>query len=121
MRRGGAPARTKLLRVLLARLVGQDLVEAAARLREQLLGAGDLGRVARGGHLEGGGADLGDEPAELEALLADARGRLGPRLAELLAVLLDVRRAGVGQGERRAALAGLGADSPSSSSCCSVG
>jgi hypothetical protein len=42
------------------RLVGQDLVEAAVRLREQLLGPLDLLGVARGGHLEGGGADLGD-------------------------------------------------------------
>lgn len=98
---------------MLARLIGHDLVEATARLREQFLGAGDLGGVPRGGHLEGGGADLGDEAAELEALLADARGRLGPGLAELLAaVLLDVGVAGVGPGELRAALALLGADEP---------
>ena len=68
--------------------------------------------VAGGADLERRGADLGDEPAQLEPLLADALGRLGPGLAELLAVLLDVRLAGVGQGERRAALAGLGADEP---------
>ena len=98
-----------------SRLVGrivvrEDPVEAAAGLGEQLLGPGDLSLVRGGGDLVGGGCDLGEQAAQLEPVLADALVGLGPGLAELLAVLLDVGLAGLGERERRAALARLGLD-----------
>src|SRR4051812_21622291 len=75
----------------LARLaLGEDPVERAARVGEDLLGLGDLFVGARVGHLHDRRADLEGEVAELEDAGADAAGDGVPRRRQALAVLLDV-------------------------------
>src|SRR5918998_4150543 len=103
--RGSGRAR----RVLPVRLVaGEDPVQRAARLFEDLRGLGDLRLRAGLDDLHHGGADAEHERAELADVLV-AAGLL-PRGAELVGVLGDVRAAGVRELEEPAAGGLLGAD-----------
>src|ERR1700733_9649495 len=85
-------------------VIGQDLIEPAPRLLEQLFGFADLLGRAGVGHLHdpaGQPRGLGEQPGRLPRLL------LGPRLpraAGLVRVLLGVGTPGVGQAERAPAI-----------------
>src|SRR5690606_7035528 len=80
-------------------VAGQDPVERAAGLRQHLAGTGHLLLVAGLDHLHRRRADLPQQLAQLDDVLAQAAAGRLPRRAELLAVLLDVPAAGVGQRE----------------------
>src|SRR5262249_52904016 len=75
-------------------VLGEDLVEGAAGVPEDLA---SLVGVAGGRHLHGRGADLEEQAAEVHEALVDAAGGRGERVAELLAVLVDVGAALVGE------------------------
>src|SRR6202044_838448 len=85
-------------------VIGQDLVQPAPGLLEQLFGFADLLGRAGVRHLHnpaGQPRGLGEQPGRLPRLL------LGPRLpraAGLVRVLLDVGTPGVGQAERAPAV-----------------
>ena len=73
-------------------VLGEDPVERAARVGEHLGGLGPLGLAAVVGDLPGRDADLHREVDQLADAVGHALAGLLPRVAELLAVLLDVAR-----------------------------
>src|SRR3954454_11796739 len=91
-------------------LVGEQSVERLARVDQELARLLDLGVRAGLGDLDRRGGELADEPAQRQPVLADLAAEVRPRLAELLAVGLDVLAARVGEREDLAALCLLGDD-----------
>src|SRR4051794_33365387 len=90
--------------VLRRRVLGEDLVQVATRVLEHVAGLVDLRLVAAGDDLHDRPADAEHQAAEIEGALVRILEDGLPRLAELLAVLLDVGRAGVGEPEGLAAV-----------------
>src|SRR5262245_8372557 len=96
-RAGADGSRQPPAQALLLVLLGEQPVQAAARLGEQLECLPTLGLGPSDHDLGRGDRDLLDQTAQLKALLGVTTGGLGPRLAEGLAVVLYVVAAGIGE------------------------
>src|SRR5215467_7889218 len=92
--------------VIRVSVLGEDAVELAAGVGEELRGS--LALLLRAGlsDLPRRDADLHGEVHQLADVVGNALARVLPRLAEALAVLFEVRPSGVGQLVDRAAFAG---------------
>src|SRR2546427_7602475 len=105
-------ARLSIVAILaLARLsVGQDQIQATARLGEHLLGLRDLLLAARATDLHEREPHLAHDPAERVGLIADVAADLLPRRGLGGVALLHMRATGVCEHEHLAPVALLGAD-----------